>query len=507
MASESLQRKVIVIGLDGADPALLEKWGQEGSLPRVRALMQRCARLAVRGVAPFGDGVFWPSFFTCVGPAKHGRYFRIRQAPATYDWMLFNDDEHFAREPLWQIASAAGRRVAIVDARNAPLVRNLNGVQLVDWIVHDRSGSMRSWPTDLAADVSARFGTDPNGGTTESAHAGHHTRRTIETLTAQLAWRIETKTRLCVELLEQSDWDLVIASFQEAHDIGHLAWHVHDEMHPLHESQGIRSFDPVKDVYIALDAAVGALIERAGDGATIVLLAGLGMGPKSTGNFHLDEILRNIERGERHRSYLDIARNVYRMLPQPLRARLKPAAAKTESAARTNDRRHRKFYAVPHNENAGAVRINLKGREPAGRVSPGREYDELCEHLSAKLKTLINVDTGGPAVDSVVKTADQFAGPCLDRLPDLLVLWNRSAPIHALRGPGIRQTPHKIPGVRTGDHVYRAGAFIAGPGIEAAEWRAPVSIMDLGATVADWLGVAVPDADGASIARALSARS
>ena len=502
-----MQRRVIVIALDGADPALLEKWSREGLLPRVRALLQRCARVASSGVPPFGDGVFWPSFFTCAGPAKHGRYYRIQQARASYGWMRFNDDEHFAREPLWQIASAAGRRVALVDVPNAPLVRNLNGVQLVDWLVHDRCGSMRSWPADLAADVAARFGTDPNGGAADPAHTGHRTRSTIETLTPQLVWRIETKARLCVELMKQSDWDLVIAGFQEAHDIGHLAWHMHDEMHPLHESRGVPSFDPVKEVYVALDAAVGALIERAGEGATIVLLAGLGMGPKCTGNFHLDGILRNIENGERHRSYLDVARNIYRMLPQRLRAPLKPASARADSAARTTDRRHRKCYAVPHNENAGAVRINLKGREPAGRVSPGREYDELCEELSAKLQTLINVDTGGSAVDAVVKTADQFSGPCLDRLPDLLVLWNRTAPIHALRGRGIEQTPHKVPGVWTGDHVYRAGAFIAGRGIEAVERNEPVSVMDLGATVADWLGISVPDADGASIAEALSGRS
>lgn len=500
-----MRRKVILIGLDGADSTLLKRWTDDGSLPRLRAFMGGCARIEPRGLPPFGNGVFWPSFFTGVGPAKHGRYFREQQAPAAYSWSRVNDDEQFARQPLWQIASTAGRKVAVVDVPNAPLVRNLNGMQLVDWIVHDRRGEMRSWPAHLASEVAERFGTDPNSGTTDFRRGETCSRAAIETLTSQLVWRIGAKRRFSVDLLGQDDWDLVMVGFHEAHDIGHVAWHLHDTGHPLHEKGAGR--DPVKEVYVALDEAAGALIDRAGAAATVVVLAGLGMAPKSTGNHLLDGVLRNIEYGHHGRSYLDICRDLYRLLPVRVREKLKPAAINTELAVRAGDRRHRKFYAVPNNEDAGAVRINLKGREPDGKVSAGREYDELCEELSAKLRSLINVDTGEPAVDEVVKVADRFHGPCVDRLPDLFIAWNRSAPIHALRGPGIDQTARKLPGMRTGDHVSRVLALIRGPGIEPGHVDEAVSVMDVSATLAEWLGISIPDADGAFIARFLPVHS
>lgn len=505
MSTETALRKVIFVALDGGDADLLDEWSNDGSLPHLRAFTERCARVTPSAVPPFSNGVFWPSFFTATNPAKHGRYFRTQVAAGSYGWMRFDDDVDYARQPLWKFASDAGRKVAVLDMPNAPLVAELNGIQLVDWIVHDRCGVPRSWPAGFASAVETRFGSDPNRGSTDSDGSGVRSIEQIRTLASQLVRRIETKRRLVAELVAQNDWDLFMVGFQEAHDIGHVAWHVSEPAHPLHVP-GTHTLDPVRQVYVALDEALGELLERAGDTATFVVLAGLGMTPLCTGNYLLDGVLRQFEKGA-SRSRVDILRDVYHLLPKRIRDKLKRTAANTERAALSEDRRQRRFYAVPHNQNAGAVRINLKGREPDGKVAPGREYDELCAELSAKLEQLINVDTGGPIVAEVVKTADRYSGDSLDRLPDLFVLWDRSAPIHAIAGAGIKETPRKNQAKRTGDHAYKTIALIRGPGIEARHVEMPVSAMDFGATLADWLGVTIPDADGTSFAPALKVRS
>ncbi len=54
--------------------------------------------------------------------------------------------------------------------------------------------------------------------------------------------------------------------------------------------------------------------------------------------------------------------------------------------------------AGPNNELFGAVRINLVGREPRGRVARGQEYDELLGWLSERLLELEDADTGRPLV-------------------------------------------------------------------------------------------------------------
>ena len=50
--------------------------------------------------------------------------------------------------------------------------------------------------------------------------------------------------------------------------------------------------DPVRDVYVTIDRAIGDLIESAGDGATVLVLASHGMGPHYDATFLLDRMDR-----------------------------------------------------------------------------------------------------------------------------------------------------------------------------------------------------------------------
>ena len=78
-----LVRKVVVIGLDGLDPELLDDRLAHGEAPSF-------ARLAVRGTAarvattcPAQTPVAWSSFATGTNPGGHGIYDFIRRDPAT----------------------------------------------------------------------------------------------------------------------------------------------------------------------------------------------------------------------------------------------------------------------------------------------------------------------------------------------------------------------------------------------------------------------------------------
>jgi predicted AlkP superfamily phosphohydrolase/phosphomutase len=97
----------------------------------------------------------------------------------------------------------------------------------------------------------------------------------------------------------------------------------------------------------------------------------------------------------------------------------------------------RKFFQVLHNENAGGIRINVAGREPAGCVRPGKDYEAVCQSLTKDLLDLVNVDTGKPVIKEVVRIADECHGHRLETLPDLFAVWSRDAPIRAVTSPKI----------------------------------------------------------------------
>ncbi len=465
--------KLLVIGLDAAERSLVDAWCASGDLPVLAGLRRRGASGAIETLPGLGDDAVWASFATGVPPGEHGRYFWQKLEPSSYRTPKFRDRD-LAREPFWTLLSRAGRRVAILDVPKCPLTPGLNGVQLADWLVHGRDRETCSWPPELAADVLRRFGDDP----TDRPEAGFHcavagiAEREAAAFLSALLGCVEKKERLATEVLVQGGWDLFLVVFKEAHCAGHQCWHAPGR-------------EPVKRVYRALDAAIGRLLEQAGPAAHVIVFSDLGMAANYTGEHLLDAVLKRLEAARGVQS-TGPGRELLARLPGGLGQRFHPRAG-------------RLAYQVEHNEISGAVRINLKGREPAGRVAPGREYEELCAWLTRELQALVNADTGQPAVDTVLRRSEVYPGEHSERLPDLFVVWRRDAPIHAVASSAIGEIRKGDPALRTGNHT--AGGFYAsaGPGI-AAGGEEPASLLDLAPTIARMLGVELPEAEGRPIA-------
>ena len=492
--------KLLFIGLDSAEPDLIVEWLDSGDLPALQALRERSVWGKVQTPLGFGNGVMWPSLFTAVNPAKHGRYFFRQVRPGTYQASLFREDTDFKRDPFWAALSRDGQRLAVIDMVRAPLTKDLNGIQLADWMTHDRSGPPRSWPPDLIANVIAQYGDDPLGGHSDAV--GRGAAEYVELYNRMLE-RVETKTALSCDLLGQGPWDLFMTVYADPHDVGHQCWHIHDASHPRHDAALARQIgDPVKNIYTAIDKSIERLVQAAGPEATIIVFTGPGMGPGYTGNVWLDQILRRLERGPTTDGlhYVDMLKSVYRsVVPSSLRDRLRSTAERSEESMLAADRSRRKCFVVPHNENSGAIRLNLVGREPDGKVNPGSEAEAFCKALTHDLMDIVKLDTGEPLVEEVVRVAERFQGDHLDELPDLLVIWNRKTPITKFGSPKIGEIEASYPGSRTGDHTPRGLFFACGRGISPCALPNKVSVMDIGTTIVLWRGLTLPDVDGTPI--------
>jgi predicted AlkP superfamily phosphohydrolase/phosphomutase len=285
--------------------------------------------------------------------------------------------------------------------------------------------------------------------------------------------------------------------------VAHQAWHLHDPGHPLHDPEFAKAYgDPVKDVYIALDRAVGQILQCVSPATTIILFSGSGMGPNYTGNHLLDEALRRLEgiQATQERRAVQAVKQVYRkVLPDNVRSWLGPLGDRVEELSLAGDRARRMFYSIPHNDLSGAIRLNVVGREPNGRVKRGEEYDALCVALRRDLMELRNPDTGKPVVTDVLKTSDLYSGKYLDQLPDLLVVWNREQAITAIASEKTSEIRGVRMSKRTGDHTHTGAFFACGPGIEVGKLAQPVPVESFAPTIAALLGVALPGVDGTTI--------
>lgn len=480
--------RVLCLALDAMDADLVRQWAEAGFLPTFRALFERSTFGRTRNPPGLFVGAVWPSFFTAVSPTRHGRYADEQLIQGTYSVRRFFSAD-LKRRPFWDALSEDGRRVAVVDVPKAPLTAGLNGVQVADWGTHDPEAddAFRTWPPSLAVQVAARYGTDPVG---DCNHIGR-TAAGIDTFRRSLETRIQRKTILCQELLEQEDWDLLLAVFAESHCAGHQLWALHDSSYPSHDAELAGAVgDPLRDVYVALDGAIGALLCSAGRDVTVLVFTSHGMGPHYEATFMLEEILERLDRqpGAARRRIWRWAGRYWHALWRRIKFGAHPRRPLVVGP--------RRCFAVPNNDVCGGIRVNLAGREPRGRVRPGPECDALFAELRRELLQLVNADTGAPVVRDVIRMADAYPGERVDEMPDFYVQWNREAPISRVSSPAIGTVRKRSSGVRSGDHRAEGFFWAMGSGIDAGRDIGPVSVMDFAPTLAALLGSSLGDVDG-----------
>jgi len=497
------RRRVLFVGLDACDPALLAAWAADGSLPTVQRLLGVASHGPTANPTGLYVGAVWPSFATGTSPGRHGRYCYRQLVPGTYG-EVFVAPGDIGAEPFWAALSRAGRRVAVVDVPKTAPCAAINGVQVVDWGTHDRDHDPPlSVPAEAIGELQRRFGVDPVG----DCDAHGSSAAELADLVGRLERRIAAKTEMTLHLLDRERWNLLAVVYGDPHCAGHQLWHLHDTGHPRHDPAVAAALgDPLRRVYTALDTALGRLLAAAGDDVVSLVLASHGMGPHYDASYLLDEILARLDggaAGARGEGPLAGARRLWRVLPAPVTARLRPLrrrlGARLESVLLARRRRGRRYFAIPNNDAWGAVRVNLAGREPAGVVQPGEELAAVLRELERELGVLVNGETGEPLVRSLVRVDDRFAGPGRAGLPDLMVEWSRAAPISVVSSPRIGTVRGRYDGIRTGDHSAEGMLLAVGPGIAAGRREGPVAVEDLAPTITRLLGLELSGVDGRPI--------
>jgi predicted AlkP superfamily phosphohydrolase/phosphomutase len=514
-----MNRKVLMLGIDAGNRYLLEQWAAEGVLPNLAALFRKGLKGRTISLPGLFTGATWPSFQTGVNPARSGVYSWMQLAPGSYEPYRCLTGDRLKREPFWSHMSRAGRKVTVLDIPLSGLTRDLNGVQLVEWGAHDAQYGFMTWPPALAREVTARFGRHP---LREICNADRDTPAFVE-FRDQLVSAIATKAEMTRHFLRGTQWSFFAQVFSESHCVGHQCWHIHDPGHPRHDAEQARIVgDPVKQVYAAIDAAIGEVLRDVDDDTTVVVLASHGMGYKYGAQILLERILLGLgvaapahvesppPPAPRVRDRFDpILTRAWQGTPKVLQDLLQPVRRPLRNwmmpdrmpAPPLIDPAASRCFVVENNHAHGGIRVNLAGREAHGIVQPGAELEALHAELARELMEIVDLDCGKRAVSRVLRTDDLYRGDHRDHLPDLLVEWSDHAPLSKVRlgSPRLGELSGEYRFCRTGDH-FPGGMFVAtGPGIEAGTLARTVSIMDFAPTFCRMLDVDLPDVDGTPI--------
>jgi predicted AlkP superfamily phosphohydrolase/phosphomutase len=81
---KSLVNRIIIIGLDGMEPSLAEKFMSEGKLPHLSKIKNMGAYARLQTTTPAISPVAWSSFMTGSNPSKHNIFDFLSRDPRTY---------------------------------------------------------------------------------------------------------------------------------------------------------------------------------------------------------------------------------------------------------------------------------------------------------------------------------------------------------------------------------------------------------------------------------------
>jgi predicted AlkP superfamily phosphohydrolase/phosphomutase len=402
--------RFLLIGLDGAEPSLVARWMAEGRLPHLARLAEGGSFLPLQSTTPPATFPAWTTCVTGVNPGRHGIVDFTEVTPGARSIRFINST--FRKAPaLWNILSDAGRRTAMLGIPATYPPEPVNGVMVsgFDSPVATSIDSSFVYPPELYPEVRGwRFADlqETNIG------PGWHDRAL-----PLLLDKIGDKEAIACKLLRQEPWDFFMIVFSESDTVAHHFWLFHDPQSPRHRPGHA---DAIQRVYERLDAAVGRLLEAAGEEVVVGIVSDHGFGGAGTGVVHLNNWLAD-------QGYLRFAPNARQgwlkklaltLTPERWRGwlfrRFRKLATRAESSSRFAgiDWAHTTAWSEELNY-FPSIRVNLAGRDPGGQV-PAEDYEAFVRELCARLETWDVIAHAWPRWEV-------FEGPYVDRAPDVIL--------------------------------------------------------------------------------------
>jgi predicted AlkP superfamily phosphohydrolase/phosphomutase len=490
---------LLIFAIDGADASFIERWAQEGYLPTISSIMKRGSRGQIVGPELMSTQGAWLSLFSGASRREHGYYFNRQLVPGTYTLKSVTPRDVDA-QPFWSQFQGGSKKVAIIDALDTEPLSNLTGLQLANWAVQQQYNTPilppSAEPASLLNEIDRLVGSPiyidvfKTGSTFQEDAAAY--RLTLK--------RIEAKGTLCRRLLAEGRYDLTVVTFVEAHTAAHRFWDYRPGgvRHAEAVGEGCDLGTAIREVYQVIDRELGLLLKQLPDESNVFVISLFGMKDLFPTSGLIEAFCRrlgyqvpvhgavkslNALTWLRRMIKPDVRARMSRLLPRSVQRRLETDRFQTE----TNWAKTRAF-SIPA-LNTSFVRVNLRGREPQGIVDPGSEYEGLLSEIEADLKELVDVRSGEPAVERVIRTADAFGcGPHL-LLPDLAVEW-KSTPyfMDRVMHPRAELDQAKPFYNRTSYHTLAGFMAAAGPSIPANAGIGELSPLDFAPAFLSLLG-------------------
>ncbi|MBN1962256.1 MAG: alkaline phosphatase family protein [Deltaproteobacteria bacterium] len=497
---------LIIVGIDGADWAVIEKSIAYGQLPNISALIKRGLRTELNSTMPPATLPAWMSFLCGANPAEHGLVDMFVHPPQSYAIRPATTELQKLPTFLSRLAQKGLAVASLGVPGTYPPDKSL-GLCIAGFdapgVSHASKNSIH--PTSAYRQIQS-LGGWRYAIVNEQQHPGSK-------LAQKLINDLTIKERVILWAYAKQHWDVFFVHIQAADTAGHHLWHTYDVTSPRFRNSS--AINALTSVYSRIDQLIGRLLAKAPTNARVMLISDHGMGGASDIAVHLNRVLseldllrfKNNSKSHINRYLGVIFRNISSRLPAYifsvlLRILPNTLIMRALSLSRALNIDYANSAAFSDElDYAPSVWLNRRGVFPYGQVDDTKA-DAILKRIRHALLALRHPDSNAPLVNAVYLRDEIFSHPAAAITPDLIIepAWPsgfRASFLPSFRlGPKIRRLATKeltagrgygMPGVHR-----QQGIFLAvGPLLPAIE--APIlSIAEAGALVYALAGITPP---------------
>jgi len=484
-------RKLLVFGIDGGTFDVILPMAKAGRLPHLQRVLAEGFHADLNSTIHPITAPAWTSFATGCNPGKHGIFDFQSHSLKGYGFRL-NSARERGVVPFWTLLQRAGLKSIVVNVPFTYPPDSLDGgIVIAGFETPDATRAMAT-PPEVFDELVAAFGsytpdwTFPVG----RFHADRYWQDVVDA--------IERRTTTSLHLMTKHPWDVFVVVYGSIDHLQHIYYGLGAEGRAL-----------IERAYEQVDAALGRLLQAAGQDTDLMIVSDHGFG-EIRKVVYLD---RWLERegflayrspwSLRHigRWLAGTARYVVKgLLPRGVRRYVRRSMPEVRDFMVTHSGGPEVEWSRTQAYSGGMygnIYVNSVGLRPFGVVGAD-EYDAVCDRIAKRLLALTDPDTGEHIVERVHRRKDLYAGAFVERAPDLIVQWKDYAYFTkkgidrkgSILGKHLTLDASDCP--HTGTHRVAGILLARGPGFARGQKGSPTSIMDVAPSLLYHWGLPIP---------------
>ncbi|MFQ6104354.1 MAG: alkaline phosphatase family protein [Candidatus Glassbacteria bacterium] len=501
-----MERRLIVIGLDGATFGIIDPMVRENKLPVISRLMDEGGRSILQSSIPPLTVPAWPCFYTGKNPGKFGAFDFFVRRDREIERIVNRLD--VKANSVWGILSHKGLRSIVMNVPTTYPPEPIDGV-IVSGMLTPRGRSFVHPPhyRERLDQFSGGYLINEDSALVNKPHGKEFLAGLIDVAVRQ--------KKAFMSLLETEKWDFAMIVFRGTDIVQHVLWEYPDKIHSF---------------YATVDSLIGEIIGAFPE-TSVLIMSDHGFGPYryvfDLNKWLIEEgylkvmgevvdpseelaLLRQrggeeYTDGKRGTSFIRWLgkhglhkKNIRKLLPRAMidgAARLLPKLRTLPDVSYKVDFSHSRAHAViPFVSEAYSVHLISK-REDYPENDSLHGYGSLRSEIMQKLKELRNPHTGRRIFETVYSREELFRGEFLDRAPDIICAPEDDilVPAHITEEGEILYEARKVAARHRCDGVLIAH----GRNFDMESFPEVASILDLAPSILHFFGLDIdPEMDG-----------